>query len=271
MEYVMTVYRILRSAICMTALLLILFTPPTMSQTSMETGFLDRTVKLEGTSFHYQVYVPFSYADSSRWPVILFLHGSGERGNDGLVQTQVGIATQLRTHPERYPAIVVMPQAPPDSYWTGLPARMAMAALDKTLKEFKTDPARVYLTGLSMGGNGSWYLAYRNPSRFAAVVPVCGWVKPFDDWSEKAETVVPPEDGPAFEALARKLAKVPIWILHGEEDNAVPVNESRQAFTALTAAGALVQFSEFMGTGHNVWDAAYGSSKFVEWLFKQKR
>lgn len=267
----MTQYRTFRTIICAALLLLALTSHTSLSQTPMETGFLDRTMKFEGTIYHYQVYVPFSYADSSRWPVILFLHGAGERGKDGLVQTQVGLAAVLRQHPERYPAIVVLPQVPPDSLWVGVPARVAMSALDRTLKEFKTDPARIYLTGLSMGGNGSWYLAYRNPTRFAAVVPICGWIKPFNSWVEKAETVVPPEDGPAFEALARRLAQVPVWIFHGEEDNVVPADQSRQAFAALTAAGAPVQFTELLGTGHNSWDGAYGSSKFVEWLFKQSR
>ena len=241
------------------------------AQGSMETGFLDRTVDFEGVTCHYQVYVPFSYSGSERWPVILFLHGAGERGSDGLAQTQVGLGAAIRQHPERYPAIVVMPQLPEDSLWVGVPARMAMAALDKTMKEFKADQDRVYLTGLSMGGNGSWYLAYRNASRFAAVVPVCGWIVSFGSRVGKVETVVPVNDGDPFEAVARRLAKVPVWIFHGEEDPVVPVEQSRQAAAALTAAGAAVQYSELPGTGHNSWDAAYGSAKFALWLFKQKR
>ncbi len=248
-----------------------LFSHISLAQGTMETGFLDRTVTVEGTTYHYQVYVPFSYADSAPWPVILFLHGAGERGKDGLAQTQVGLGAALRQHPERYPAIVVMPQLTPDSLWVGLPARMAMAALDKTLKEFKTDPDRVYLTGLSMGGNGSWYLAYRHASRFAAVVPVCGWIAPFAERLGKVESVVPPEDGDPYEAMARRLVKTPVWIFHGEEDPVVPVEDSRKVAAALTAAGAPVQFSEVPGIGHNSWDPAYGSKKFAEWLFKQRR
>jgi len=243
----------------------------TAAQNRMETGFLDRSVEVGGTTYHYQVYVPSSYTPSQRWPVILFLHGAGERGRDGLVHTQVGLGAAIRQNPSRYPAIAVFPQAPNDSLWVGVPALVAMAALDKTTEEFKTDPDRVYLTGLSMGGNGTWYLAYRNPSRFAAVVPICGWVTPFNPWVRNVETVVPSTEPAPFDALARRLVHVPVWIFHGEEDGAVPVDQSRQAAAAFTAAGAAVQYVELPGIGHNSWDAAFGSTKFTTWLFKQKR
>jgi predicted peptidase len=241
------------------------------AQGSIQTGFLDRTIDMAGSSYRYQVYVPSSYTPSSRWPVILFLHGAGERGRDGLVQTQVGLGAAIRQHPSRYPAIVVFPQAPPDSLWVGVPAQAAMAALEKTTVEFQTDPDRIYLTGLSMGGNGTWYLAYRNPSKFAAVVPICGWVAPFNPWVARVETVVPGDSVAPFGAMARRLARVPVWIFHGEEDGAVPVDQSRQAATALMSADAAVQFTELPGVGHNSWDAAYGSTKFTTWLFQQRR
>ncbi|CAN5223609.1 hypothetical protein BH23GEM2_BH23GEM2_20120 [soil metagenome] len=119
-----------------------------------ETGFLNRTVTLSGVQHRYQVYVPAAYAGSDqRWPVILFLHGAGERGADGLRQTLVGLPAQIRESPSRYPALVVMPQVPEDSSWIGLYSDVAIAALDRTLAEFRADPDRVYLTGLSMGGN----------------------------------------------------------------------------------------------------------------------
>jgi len=237
----------------------------------METGFLDRYVDVEGSSYHYQVYVPLSYKATERWPVILFLHGMGEQGRDGLLQTQVGLAAAIRQHSSRYPAIVIFPQAPEDSLWVGTTARMAMAALSKTMEEFQTDAGRVYLTGLSMGGNGTWYLAYRNPALFAAVVPVCGWVTPFKRQYQISETVVPASEKAPFEVLATRLARVPIWIFHGEADVSVPVDESRQAAAALTAAGAAVKYTELPGVGHNSWDAAYGSLKFTTCLFQQKQ
>lgn len=236
-----------------------------------ETGFLDRTVTVTGHAYHYQVYVPAAYTASQRWPIILFLHGAGERGDDGLVQTQVGLGAAVRQNAARFPAIIVFPQAPAESLWTGVPAQMAMAALDETIREFRTDSDRVYLTGLSMGGNGTWYLAYRNPSRFAALIPICGFVTAFREGWRGFTPVVPPDSGAPFAALARQLRRVPTWIVHGEVDNVVPVEQSQQAAAALKAAGGPVQYLEVPGTSHNAWDAAYGSPALVRWLFAQHR
>lgn len=145
-----------------------------------------------------------------------------------------------------------------------------MAALRQTLDEFSTDASRVYLTGLSMGGNGTWYLAYRYPESFAAVVPICGWVSAREPFPAPA-AVVPAEDGEPFEALARRLKDVPVWIFHGEVDPVVPVEESRKAATALQSAGADVRYTELLGVDHNSWDAAFGSVEFSTWLFQQHR
>ena len=236
-----------------------------------ETGFLDRRVTMAGHVYHYQVFVPASYTATQRWPVILFLHGAGERGDDGLLQTQVGLGAALRLHAAQFPAIIVFPQAPPESMWTGVPAQMAMAALDETSREFRTDSDRVYLTGLSLGGNGTWYLAYRYPSRFAAIIPICGFVTAFRPGWSAFTPVVPADSGAPFDALARQLRRVPTWIVHGEVDEVVPVEQSQKAAAALKAAGAPVQYLEVPGTGHNAWDAAYGSPSLVRWLLAQHR
>jgi predicted peptidase len=231
-----------------------------------ETGFLDRSVCIEGTAHRYQVYVPSAYRADVAWPVILFLHGSGESGTDGLLPTEIGLGTALRRHPERYPAIVVFPQTPSDTSGHAVTERIALAALDKTLGEFNTDAKRVYLTGLSMGGSGSWHLAYRHPGRFAALAPVCGWVK-FDG---NSAGIFPPGESP-YEALARRLGRLPVWIYHGGSDTVVPVDESRKAFAALKAAGGDVRYTEIAGGNHNAWDAAYQSVDLPAWLFKQRR
>jgi predicted peptidase len=236
----------------------------------VETGFLDRTVVVGNQSYPYQVFVPANYSTRTDWPVILFLHGAGERGSDGLLQTAVGIGAAIRQNPKRFPAVVVMPQAPTDSQWVGAPAEAAFAALTQTMKEFKVDPQRAYLTGLSMGGHGTWYLAYRHPELFAAVVPICGWVPEFAQFKGSVP-VVPVDSGPPLPALARRLAKTPIWIFHGEMDPAVPVASSRDAAAALKAASADVRYTEYMGLGHNSWDATYGSDDFLKWLFAQRR
>ena len=237
---------------------------------TVQTGFLDRTVSVAGQSYHYQVYVPADYASQPSWPAILFLHGAGERGSDGLLQTNVGLAPAIRQNPSRYPAIVVFPQVPRDSQWVGVPADMAVAALQQTMREFHVDPKRVYLTGLSMGGHGTWYVAYRHPELFAAVVPICGWIRDFPQF-RGSQPVVPGDSAQVMPLLVQKLGKTPIWIFHGEVDQVVNVNGSREPAAALKAAGADVRYTELLGLNHNSWDAAYGSDEFVKWLFAQHR
>jgi predicted peptidase len=251
----------------------LLLGPTTSLAQRVETGFVDRTVNLNGTTHRYQVYVPLEYetaAPTQRWPVILFLHGGGERGSDGLLQTNVGLPTAIRNARAAYPAIVVMPQVPRDSVWLGGPAQVAMAALDRTLAELRTDPDRVYLTGLSLGGNGTWNLAYHFPDRFAAIVPICAFitVRPSLPASRR---IVPADSGDPFAAIARRLRRTPTWIVHGEIDPVVSVSESRRAAEAFKATGSDARYTEIMGGGHNVWDATYGSPQFQEWLFAQRR
>jgi predicted peptidase len=208
-------------------------------QAGSATGFLDRATSVDGRTYRYQVYVPRDYDASREWPVILFLHGAGERGSDGLLQTEVGLPSAIRRAPDRYPAIVVMPQAPLDSIWQGAPARAALQALDQTTAEFNTDPSRIYLTGLSMGGNGSWYLAYTNPDRFAAVAVVCGFITTIRPYYRG---FIEDGAGTPFERVARRIAHLPIWIVHGDADAVVPVAESRNMNAALVAAGANVTY-----------------------------
>ncbi|HEX7808464.1 MAG TPA: glycoside hydrolase family 3 N-terminal domain-containing protein, partial [Thermoanaerobaculia bacterium] len=136
------------------------------SVTSTQTGFLDRTLTVGERTYPYTIYVPRNYDASRAWPVILFLHGAGERGSDGARATAIGLGNAIRFGPDRVPAIVVFPQVPQNERWLGEPADVAMMALDRTLAEFHTDPKRVYLTGLSMGGYGAWHLALAHPDRF---------------------------------------------------------------------------------------------------------
>src|SRR6266542_3250294 len=172
----------------------------------IQTGFLDRSVTVGGVAYHYQVYVPASYSTPPRWPVILFLHGAGEKGGDGLLQTSNALGAAIRHDPSAYPAIVIFPQAPTDSSWVGMPSQIAMGALDQTIAEFRTDPDRIYLTGLSMGGNGTWHLAYRYPGRFAAIAPICGFVTQLPG-QLIFRSAVPADSSAAFPALARQLGR----------------------------------------------------------------
>jgi len=250
--------------------MLFLLIAVTASLQQVQTGFLDRSISVASKAYHYQVYVPADYASKPTWPAILFLHGAGERGSDGLVQTNVGLAPAIRQNFTRFPAIVVFPQVPTDSQWVGMPADMAVAALQQTMKEFHVDASRVYLTGLSMGGHGTWYVAYRHPELFAAIVPICSWIRDFPQFKGSLP-VVPGDSAAVMRNLAQHLGKLPIWIFHGETDPVVAVSGSREAYAALKAASADVRYTEFLGMGHNVWDAAYGSDEFVRWLFAQQR
>jgi len=219
-----------------------------------------------GTEYRYQVYLPHDYTPSQEWPVILFLHGAGERGSDGLAQTQVGLGRAIRLNPERWPAIAVFPQAPDGQMWQGDSAAMAMAALDATVAEFSTDASRAYLTGLSLGGNGTWYLGYNHSERFAAMIAVCGFVQLGDRYASFTGT-----GGDPYAAIAQQISDKPVWVVHGDADVVVPVEQSRNMVNALQAANADVTYVELPGVNHNSWDAAYADEAMIEWLFAQQR
>ena len=130
-------------------------------------GFLKRTIAIGAEVYHYQVFLPFGWQPQKTWPVVLFLHGNGERGDDGWRQTRVGIGPAIRRDPERVPAVVVLPQCRRGMWWTHAPMeRLALAALEAAIQEFGGDPARVFLTGISMGGYGTWSLAAKYPGKF---------------------------------------------------------------------------------------------------------
>ncbi len=151
----------------------------------------------------YAVYLPPGFDRIRQWPLILFLHGAGESGGDGVAPTRVGIGPALRTYPDRYPAVVVLPQCPAGGHWYGRVAELALRAADEMGRQYDIDVDRLYLTGISMGGFGSFWLASEHPDRFAAVVPICGGGDP--------------------EAMAPALAEVPVWVFHGGADRVVPV------------------------------------------------
>lgn len=254
-----------------------------------ESGFLDRTVVVAGETHRYQVYVPREYVTSrharagtpgpesvggdplgepgvAAWPVLLFLHGAGERGRDGMRQTAVGLPASIRWDASRWPALVVCPQVPEEENWQGQAGDVALAALDATLAEFHTDPSRVVLTGLSMGGMGTWHLGQQHPERFAALVPVCGFVA-----GVLRYPALLPGSADPYAELAARVSSLPVWIVHGDADTVVPVEESRKMAAALTALGADVHYTELSGVGHNAWDAAYGLPEINAWILAQRR
>jgi predicted peptidase len=237
-------------------------------------GFLDRSVAVNGHLYRYRVWLPPHYTKVRRWPVILFLHGSGERGDDNLSQLTVGLPLVLSGSPDRYPAVVVLPQCEADREWYGEMEQQALASLDASIDEFHGDRARVYLTGISMGGAGVWYFA-RHPQRWAALVPIAGEVvrQANDPFPQK-----PPPDlmkvlltPDPFAELSRDIGRIPVWAFHSSDDAEVPVEQSRRMVAALTTANGNVRYTEYDGVGHDSWDQAYQDPRLPIWLMRQKK
>ncbi len=246
-----------------------------VSAQKIETGFLNRTVTVSGSEYRYVVYVPREFSRAKSWPVIVALHGGGSYGSDGLMHTDGGFAKAVRLNPERFPAIVVFPQAKADGTpgWQREGGKAALAALDKTLLEFRGDAKRVYLTGLSAGGNGSWSLVSRYPERFAAAVIVCGFIFEFKGRTSSVPypALAPKEAADPYAFIAAQVSRVPIQLFHGDADQSVTVEESRKMFAALKATGADVRYTEFPGVEHNAWDPAYARADLIEWMLKQRK
>lgn len=180
-------------------------------------------------------------------PLLLFLHGSGKRGGDLAHVADEGVSDILAHLPE--PTLVLVPQCPDESRWTEHLGALE-AILDDTAAQHPVDTKRVYLTGLSLGGQGTWSLAAHAPQRFAALAPVCGRSNPAD---------------------AGKLKDHPIWVFHGDRDEVVPLSESAGMVEALREFGSTVQFTIFPATGHDSWTPAYTEPNLYTWLFAQRR
>lgn len=247
-------------------------TPPMTFKSSLterlSTGFLNKCIEVEGEPFRYVVYVPYEYDESKAWPMIVFLHGAGERGSDGLIQTEVGIGTALRRYPGRYPAIVLMPQCPGGAFFDQIVPAME-AAIEKTREEYRIDDKRIYLTGLSMGGYGTWLWGALRTDLFAALMPICGGGD-IEEILRLADRNAGYDFG-TLEDCVQALAKIPIWAFHGADDEAVPPEKSRQMVELVRAAGGDAQYTEFPETGHNSWDKAYAHRKAIQWLFSQSK
>jgi predicted peptidase len=215
------------------------------------------------TSLPYQIYLPTEYG-KKRVPLIVFLHGSGERGTDNIKQG-IHVLPYL-TSPDvqkKNPCVVIAPQCPENESWSPVnrenwspipdaPATPSMNNLIGLIEDLKKDknidPNRIYIIGLSMGGFGTFDIMSRKPLLFAAGVPICG--------------------GGDYK-LVSDYAHVPIWIFHGDQDPAVPVRLSRSAYGALTDVGCQVKYTEYPGGGHDIWERAVREPGFIDWLFDQ--
>ena len=250
------------------------------SPASAETGFLDRTVTIGAATYRYQVYVPADHTRAMSWPVIVFLHGDGAQGQDGLLPTARGLADAIRFDRPRFPLVAVFPQAEKGKRWLDAAMEeLVIAELDQTMTEFGGDPMRVYLTGFSMGATGAYRIAYRWPSRFAALAAIAGRVetsdvKTYSDREKAADRQANPFVSAAdpFAALALKIKHLPIRIFHGDADETVPVDQSRRLTRALQAAQADVHYQEYAGATHvGAADKAYAERDLITWLLTQHR
>ncbi len=231
------------------------------------TGFIDKTLTKDGATVRYVLYVPRGYDAAKEWPLVLFLHGAGERGSDGLIQSDVGIGHAIRKNPERFPCLVLMPQCPADKFWD-VTFDNIEKMMEATRKDYRIDPARITMTGLSMGGYATWMWGPNKLDLFAALMPICGGGDPHD-----MKHLAPDADVDKFgtvEDRVPKLATVPIWAFHGKKDDVVPPFRTQQMVKLVRKAGGDVKYTEFPEDGHNSWDSAYGDSETIAWLLGQR-
>ena len=219
----------------------------------------------ENETFNYRLLKPENIEEGKKYPVVLFLHGAGERGDNNTAQLQY--LPEWISEPEnrkKYPCFLIAPQCRTNKKWANVnwgekdsspqpdmseQMQVALKILKTVTEKYPVDTQRVYLTGLSMGGYGSWDLACRQPEMFAAVAPVCGG---------------------GDERQAAKLVGVPVWAWHGDADPAVPVERSRKMIEAIKKAGGMPKYTELPKVGHNSWVQAYhGPENLLPWMFEQ--
>ena len=219
-----------------------------------------------GGELPYRLLKPKTVVAGQKYPLVVFLHGAGERGVDNVVQLVHGM-TDISTEAMqlRHPAYVIAPQCPADQQWVNTPwtadshtmpeqptapLRQVLELITALEQEFPIDNGRIYATGLSMGGFGAWDLVQRHPERFAGALIVCG-------------------GGDA--ALAPRLKSVPIWAFHGDKDSVVKVRRSRDMIAAIQAAGGRPIYTEYEGVEHNSWAPTFANRAVWDWLFSQSR
>lgn len=224
----------------------------------------------EGKKLLYRILYPKEYNQSKKYPLILVLHGAGERGNDNEKQLVHGSKLFLDSVVrEKFPAIVVFPQCPQESYWSSVkisrnksplvldfdysrpvvePLALSMMLVKELIRTEKIDVRRVYITGLSMGGMGTFEAVYRYPGIFAAALPICG----------------------GGDTIRYKKVNIPFWVFHGAADAVVDVQYSRAMVDKLKAEKVKVKYTEYPGVNHNSWDNAFAEPDFLEWMFSKR-
>ena len=200
-------------------------------------------------SCEYLLFLPEGYSKNKEdWPMILFLHGAGERGSD-LNKVKVHGPPKIVEKQKDFPFIVVSPQCPGDDWWTDK-VEVLIHLLDDIAARYNVDTERIYLTGLSMGGYGSWALAAEYPERFAAVAPICGG---------------------GNRIMAFRLKDVPVWAFHGAKDNVVPLKQSEEMVNAIKARGGDTRLTVYPNAGHDSWTKTYNNKELYDWFLEHRK
>jgi len=247
---------------CMLFALLVVAPPATAADDDFQAlVFQDAQQKL-----NYRLLKPENYDPQKKYPLVLFLHGAGERGDDNKAQlVHVVHIFTTKENRAKYPCFVLAPQCPSGQKWSEVnwgaashtqsekpatPMALTLKLIEQLKKEFSIEADRLYVSGLSMGGYGTWDVIARHPQMFAAAVPMCGG---------------------GDESTAPRIAKLPIWNFHGDKDGAVKVERSRNMIEALKKAGGAPKYTEYPGVGHDCWNPACKEPDLLPWLFAQKR
>ncbi len=231
---------------------LLFFLASSATQMAVGQGFVKTEFKdSEDTTLTYAILNPTKKESKTKYPLLVSLHGSGGRGN----QNWVGSCAANKTLSQpamrhKYPCYIIAPTMNRNQRWSGAPLTALIELIKTSLKKHPIDPARIYVTGQSMGGAGTYSAIMAEPNLFAAAVPVCGRGQP---------------------ELAKNIAHIPIWIFHGELDGVVPTIASRNMVTALKKAGGKPTYTEYVGVRHNSWTPAYADEKLWKWLFAQQK
>ena len=218
-----------------------------MSSFGVQQPHTFRQFRPHSRGLHYLLFLPAAYAvHPQRWPLMLFLHGAGERGDDLQLVKRHGVARILEEQPA-FPLLVVSPQCPPTEAWAPEPL---LALLDDIEQHYDVDPERLYVTGLSMGGFGTWAVAIAAPDRFAAIAPICGGGDP---------------------SRVGVLRHLPVWAFHGARDPIVPLQRAVEMVEALQQCGGNVRFTVYPEAGHDAWTATYANPELYAWFLAHTR
>ncbi|GIV36279.1 MAG: phospholipase [Cyclobacteriaceae bacterium] len=237
-------------------LLSLMITSKAMPQ--QNTGFEKLTFVSETDTLPYRLLRPERAKVNKKYPLVVFLHGAGERGRDNEINLKYITPLFLNEiNRKKFPAYVVVPQCPPGIWWAPqnwgepghTPAHTVIKLIDSLAIQFNIEKNRIYLMGLSMGGNGTWYLLATYPEKFAAGVPICGWGNP---------------------RLIPAMKNVPVWVFHGDADPVVPVDRSRELVNAIRQAGGNPRYTEYPGVGHDSWTPALSEPELLKWLFSKR-